>query len=115
MHQQQQCSVSGNLNLYKLSPEPERNKIMNGAEEERQFNQVFGEHTGLSDWRERIEGIKDNNDSELDLHLYDDFTDIAWKLLGLYIVNNTHLRTFSMRDRCNLNNQIKGCHYYLVH
>ena len=74
-------------------------------EEERQFNQVFGEHTGISTWcRKNIEKIKDNNESATDLNLHDDLTDLAWKLLGRYIVNNTHLREVWMNE-CNLTNQ----------
>ena len=67
-------------------------------DEEEQFNQAFGEHTGISTrCRDEINFLKNNeriNDDDIlivDREDADIFTDLAWELLGLYIANNTHL------------------------
>jgi len=70
-------------------------------DEEEQFTQAFGEHTGISeDCRDTINLIRNDdidlnilhdNKFELDRGDADNFTDQAWALLGRYIANNTHL------------------------
>jgi len=65
--------------------------------EEEQFNQAFGEHTGLChEVRDYINGIKNNqpnviNELKMGSSIAEKFNDLAWKLLGRYIANNTHL------------------------
>ena len=73
-------------------------------DEEEQFNQAFGEHTGISaDCRDIVNRIK-NNDNELNYFSIPDssdaelFTNQAWKLFGRYIANNTHLQKLSLLD-----------------
>jgi len=73
-------------------------------DEEEQFNQAFGEHTGMSaDCRDIVNRIK-NNDNELkyfsilDSEDAEHFTNQAWKLFGRYIKNNTHLQKLSLFD-----------------
>ena len=72
--------------------------------QEEQFNQAFGEHTGISEeGREDIENIK-NNDVNVDvLSMWSSdterFTNQAWRLLGRYIANNTHLKRFDLDER----------------
>ena len=66
------------------------------VDEDEQFNQAFGEHTGIDDdVRRDINRIKYNDDILKELVLYsedtENFTNHAWRLLGRYIANNTHL------------------------
>ena len=66
---------------------------MEGGE---QHHQAFGEHTRIpGDCRARINGIKNNDHDFIDLKMRssdtEKFTDQAWRLLGRYIANNTHL------------------------
>jgi len=65
-------------------------------EEDEQHEQAFGEHTGIDDEvRGYVNLVKDNNYDFDRLVLrspdVDEFTDLAWTLLGRYILNNTHL------------------------
>jgi len=79
---------------------------MSTSEDDEQFNQAFGEHTGIFDHcRYKIACIKNNkatyinrfNNSEpldkfkLFFDNADCFTNLSWRLLGRYIANNTHL------------------------
>ena len=62
-------------------------------EDEEQFTQVFGEHTGIaSSCLARIDEIKNNdpNVEKLQIRSFDRFPDtlIAWELIGRYIANN---------------------------
>jgi len=64
--------------------------------EDEQFNQAFKEHANIDEEvRDYIKDIKDNNSDFHDFVLRssdaDEFTDQAWRLLGRYIANNTHL------------------------
>ena len=64
--------------------------------EDEQFNQAFGEHTGISkDIRKRINNVRQLARVE-DFKLYfsqaDHFTDLSWRLSGRYIANNNHLK-----------------------
>jgi len=84
--------------------------------EDEHFNRAFGGHTGISnECREVIALIKDNShqfdevdvgDNELIIQRYDSyrFTDEAWKLLGRYIANNTHLKRIDLDD-CGLTDE----------
>ena len=75
--------------------------------EDEQFNQAFGEHTGISeDSRERIDNVRQLRQVSLNrFALYSSeterFTDQAWRLLGRYIANNSHLEDMSLSN-CNL-------------
>ena len=74
--------------------------------EDEQFNQAFGEHTGLdTDTKEDISLIK-NNDAHttafaLDTDDAERFTNQAWRLVGKYIANNKHLKKIVF-DECHL-------------
>jgi hypothetical protein len=77
-------------------------------DEDEQFNQVFGEHTGIS-----IKGINDINDirrlrrvKEFYLQAWNarKFTDLAWRFLGRYIANNSHLTRVNL-SKCDLTDQ----------
>ena len=77
--------------------------------EEEQFDQAFGEHTGISeDIRENINNIKNNDGTPDKFVLYPAdailFTNQAWKLLGRYIANNTHLEKVDL-DRCGITDE----------
>jgi len=77
-------------------------------EEERLFNQAFGEHTGIYvDCREDIRFIKNNVEGArmFRLKFFDAraFTNLAWRLLGQYISNDT-LDEFDL-DGCDLTDQ----------
>ena len=70
-------------------------------DEDEQFNQAFGDHTGIDEYdRGYINDIKDNNSNTNKLVIRsdnaDNFTDQAWQLLGRYIANNTHLKTLDL-------------------
>ena len=78
-------------------------------EEDEQFNQAFGEHTGIVEGcKEWIWNIKNNNDDSTVVHLRsvdaDLFTDLAWRLFGRYIANKSNLRKLGL-DMCNLTDQ----------
>jgi len=79
-------------------------------EEERLFNQAFGEHTGISQYcREDIRFIKNNVEGArmLRLGISDArcFTDLAWRLLGQYIISNdTELSELDL-DGCRLTDE----------
>ena len=79
-------------------------------EEERQHQQAFGGHTGISkECRNLISLIKDNNPYQDELELYnedtDNFTNFAWRLFGRYVANNTHLKEINL-DKCYLTDEI---------
>ena len=67
-----------------------------------QHEQAFGEHSGISNHaREEINNIKRNkycSDFELSSRDATNFTDLAWKLLGRYIANNTVLKRVCLED-----------------
>ena len=70
---------------------------------------VFGEHTGLSEHcRFMINEIKSNSRYYKELALQPEvaalFTNLAWKLLGLYIVNNTRLTNLGLGS-CGISNE----------
>jgi len=72
--------------------------------QDEQFEQAFGEHTGISE--ESIEDINKikNNDVNVDvLSMWSSdtnlFTNQAWRLLGRYIANNTHLTRFDLDEK----------------
>jgi len=79
-------------------------------EDDEQHQAAFGEHTGLSDQcRFMINDIKSNSINVDKLLLNRligsvELSDLAWKLLGRYIANNTHLKTISLR-LCNISNE----------
>ena len=82
-------------------------------DEDEQFNQAFGEHTGIiEECREIIDLIRDDN---IDLIMYDkaftldpddaeNFSNLAWKLFGRYIANNTHLKRIGL-DSCGITDE----------
>ena len=78
--------------------------------EDEQHQAAFGEHTGLSD-RSRfiIDDIKSNSGYFYILMLHEligtvELSDLAWKLLGRYIANNTHLVELGLSS-CGLSNE----------
>ena len=71
---------------------------------------AFGEHTGLDlDIRGEIDQIRDNaNDfTQFEIGRYDadQFTNLAWRLLGRYIAPNTHLQRVVL-DECGITDEI---------
>ena len=60
--------------------------------------------------------IKNNdaNVEEFQLRIYDTsrFTDQAWRLLGRYIANNTHLEKVDLH-RCGITDQKMQHHYFM--
>jgi len=79
--------------------------------EDEEFNQAFGEHTGINQYfRNVIEFIKDNNavleTFVINHYTYNphQFTDVSWRLLGQYIANNTHLEILDL-DECSLTDE----------
>ena len=77
--------------------------------EDEEFNQAFGRHTDISSHiRKHIKRIKSNNPDYtafvLDTSgtLY--FSDQAWRLLGRYIANNTHLEFLDL-DGCGITDE----------
>jgi len=78
--------------------------------EDEQFNQAFGEHTAISaDTREYINEIKNNYPLTTSFNLgFDDIdgfiTDLAWRLLGRYIANNTYLTKLDLEE-CSLSDE----------
>ena len=86
----------------------------NNINEDEQFNQAFGQHTGISNLCiDIIRQIKNNQptnysfDNKLLMKPFDAerFTNQAWTLLGRYIGNNTHLVKFDLDD-CGLTDEI---------
>jgi len=80
---------------------------------DKEFNQAFGRHTGLSKGMRKVLDIIKNNGiiSELGENkfvLYPAeailFTNQAWQLLGKYIANHTHLDDVDL-DGCSLTDQ----------
>ena len=83
-----------------------KTNYINKMDEDEQFNQAFGEHTGLdADTRQCINEIKNDDIYTINFSLGSDdmecFTDQAWRLLGRYIANNTHLKKIDF-DECHL-------------
>jgi len=77
--------------------------------EDEEFNQAFGEHTGIDEEvREYINDIKENNDEIEEFKLSSDdtenFTNLAWTLLGRYIANNIHLVKIDL-ESCSLTDE----------
>jgi len=77
--------------------------------EEEQYQAAFGEHTGLSDHcRFMIDKIKRNFINFDILRLIElgigGFPNLAWKLLGRYIANNTHLTILDLRH-CRISDE----------
>lgn len=70
--------------------------------EEEQFNQAFGRMSRC------IRLIKDNKCYKTYFDLYSEsvvhFTNLSWILLGRYIANNTHLKSFNL-DACNITDE----------
>jgi len=80
---------------------------------EDEHQQAFGEHTGIDEEvRDNILSIKDNSDQLGELHLsseeIENFTNLAWRLLGRYIANNTHLKTIGLGD-CGISDEKMAC------
>ena len=76
---------------------------------EEEHQQAFGEHTGIDeDVLDNILSIKDNSDEFDDLHLSseetENFTNLAWRLFGRYIANNTHLKEINL-DNCSITDE----------
>jgi len=74
-----------------------------------QFNQAFVEHSFISeDCREDINRIKNNDPDVNNLVIRSsdgrEVADQAWRLLGRYITNNTHLKDLSL-DECELTDE----------
>jgi len=85
------------------------------VEEDEQHGQAFG-YTGIScDCRLTIDGIRENRedvtsfrvtsfDTDDIVMIMQRFGNLAWKLLGRYIKNNTHLKDIGF-DNCNLTDE----------
>ena len=78
--------------------------------EQHQFNRAFVEYTGISEVTcGYIKAIRNNDPDVNCLKIRsddaDDFTDLAWQLLGRYIANNIQL-TRLVLDECNLTDEI---------
>jgi len=72
-----------------------------------QFHQAFGEHTGISSYiKSDIEKIKNNDvdTKKLGITQCQYINDLAWRLLGQYIANNTHLKSIDL-SRCGLTDE----------
>jgi len=68
--------------------------MSSSEEEDEEFEQAFGGYTRISQpCRDSIHHIKENNGSLVELFLVEGlhFSELAWRLLGRYIANNTHL------------------------
>jgi len=84
---------------------------MQEEDDEFQHRLAFGEHTGISDqFFDDIHQIKNNqslttNQLVLDWLDAGRFTDLAWRLLGRYIANNTHLHDIKLYH-CNITDEI---------
>ena len=88
-------------------------------DDDEQFEQAFGDNSGLQLYcKVVIEYIKNNNgsviefDAERSTTLFsppstDQFTDLAWRLLGRYISNNTHLKRITLNSQ-NLTDKKMG-------
>jgi len=81
------------------SSEEESNREL----EDEQFYQAFGEHTGIDEEvRGYVNKIRNNNHDVNKLVLRSDhtneFTDLARRLLGRYIANNTHLEKLDLDE-----------------
>jgi len=84
-------------------------------DEDEEFNQAFGEHTGISeDCRDIINLIRNDDldinilhDNKFGLDGYDvgRFNKQAWTLLGRYIANNTHLNNIYLNN-CGLTDEM---------
>ena len=79
-------------------------------EEEEEFNQVFRDNTGISDYCfDDIYQIKNNQSHMHEFALQDgetnQFTQRTWTLLGRYIANNTHLEDIKLHN-CNITDEI---------
>ena len=70
-------------------------------DEDEQFNQAFGEHTDISSY---IEKIKNNDVDTEKLGITESITDLAWRLLGRYIANNTHIKSIDLTG-CGLTDE----------
>ena len=81
------------------------------VDEDEQFNQAFGEHTGI-EWyiRDTMNDIKNNDNSSkkfrfgLDSKDVLHFTNLSWALLGKYIANNINMAELNLAG-CNLTNE----------
>ena len=76
------------------------------SEDDEQFHQAFGEHTGIA--RRGRNDIYDIRRSRYHTYHFslnpndaDCFTNLAWRLLGRYIANNTHLTNIDL-SRCGI-------------
>jgi len=74
---------------------------MSWDEDEDEYQQAFGEHTSISDSCRRLIRAINNNDEKLQhLGLGSEYTlqfnNHAWKLLGKYIANNTHIKSIKL-------------------
>jgi len=84
---------------------------MQEEDDEFQHRLAFGEHTGISDqFFDDIHQVKNNqslttNQLVLDWLDAGRFTDLAWRLLGRYIANNTHLHDIKLYH-CNITDEI---------
>lgn len=84
-------------------------------EEDEQFNQAFGEHSGLGgEIRAQIYQIKDNAYECTSCYFTrygEHMSVLAWKLLGRYIANNAHLTKLVLED-CHLTNEKMASLFY---
>jgi len=73
---------------------------MSTSEDDEQFDQAFGEHTGISiRRRDDINDIRQNETREFSMYFNQDgFTDLSWRLLGRYIANSTYLEKLAIGD-----------------
>jgi len=78
------------------------------SEDDEQFNQAFGEHTGIStkgiNYINRIRQLFRVKEFSLYRSDADRFTDLAWRLLGRYIANSNHLEKITL-SRCGITDE----------
>ena len=78
------------------------------SSDDENFREAFGRHTGIfPDCVDEINGIKDNDPNltafSLRSHDAENFSDLAWELLGGYIAaDNDHLVSLTYRTVASL-------------
>ena len=81
-----------------------------------QFNEAFGEHTGISaNCRHDIYCVKNNDANEemfrMSFRDARQFTDLSWRLLGRYIANSIHLKMVDL-SKCGLTDEKMASLFY---
>ena len=81
--------------------------------DDEQFNEAFGEHTGISQrCRDCINDIRQiRRIKDFSLHNEDRFMDLSWRLLGRYISNNSHLEKVVLIN-CGITDEKMASFFY---